>query len=223
MVSAMAIELSISAEGYEKIYETLELWSKSDLAQAIATNKVQAELKEADYDPSAEDSLNEKYAQEYQKDSHQSLVEEAYRIVVENRTMDSYGHSVYVDSQGVWKVDTDLLLNNNMREAIMLLDSSVTGNNPAAIRQYYDSIELPEAKQAHGPGNSVTLSDRVTKVVFSMNSGSIVLVPNATDEVKREFKEALFEREQVQDAIITALKEKNPDIRFTNEKSGLEI
>lgn len=143
----MAMEISISPEGWEDIRDTLEVaWSKEQLVEAVT----EAMLLEADDEleegmsPQEMDAFSEKTKQDISNWSHDMLVEEAYSFVEKNMTASNDMSEYYIDKNGGFTVNPSELDKANKKElaesiedTLKLIDIEATGNMPSEVTSHY--------------------------------------------------------------------------------------
>ncbi len=100
----MAWEISITAEGWGEIYDTLNTWSVADLAAALADDDAQALADSKDVGPYGLAGYERNRTTFYANLPQDCLADLAYERVEQHNTCDNGGNGFYIDREGFHKV-----------------------------------------------------------------------------------------------------------------------
>ena len=106
----MAWEISISDEGWQDILNELETWNRQRLIDAICDNEYQRVERIANDNNLGDFGVDlPAIAANHMRFAlvdvlHETLVEQAYDLIVENNTCDNGGFAYWIDREGFHKV-----------------------------------------------------------------------------------------------------------------------
>lgn len=98
----MALEISISPEGWAEISTELEAWGRDDLIAAISDDKFEAVSAKAGEEHASRAAGAEK--ERLEKLPHDILVDRAFELIEANNTCDNGGWAYWIDREGFHKV-----------------------------------------------------------------------------------------------------------------------
>lgn len=99
----MAWPISITAEGWQNIYNQLGTWKRQDLVDAICQDRFDEVLEKAGQKHA--DRAMDAHRERLQHLPHDVLVDLAYELVEKNDTCDNGGWHFWVDREGYYRVD----------------------------------------------------------------------------------------------------------------------
>lgn len=98
----MAWEISITADGWQKIRDELEHWEPDDLIKAICDDRFEMVYDKAGHEHAQRAFDAEK--QRLEQLSHDILVDRAFDLIEQTNTCDNGGWAYWIDREGYHKV-----------------------------------------------------------------------------------------------------------------------
>lgn len=98
----MAWEISITADGWQKIRDELEQWDKDDLIKAICDDRFEAVFEKGGHQHAQRAFDAEK--QRLVHLSHDVLVDRAFDLIEQTNSCDNGGWAYWIDREGYHKV-----------------------------------------------------------------------------------------------------------------------
>lgn len=214
----MAMEISISEDGWGDIYNSLsEATDSNYLAKAVSAAEMKIKIAEMD-EPNLDFLEKERKLRERELIAYarETLPDLAYELVKKNNTVDNDGFNFWIDSDGEFKVNSNAYYNQEITDMIRLIDMDVTCNDPVTVNIHHNARENFNPIDFNGPAGAVLLSDGETLLAFNRSTGKLLLMPGASDKAKAEFASSGYSRTILEAAMEDTFEKRDPGHQYSN-------